>query len=112
MYPMDEQSAARSFANKCDAEVKDMCSRLLNPFDSILLNTHLTEIGQKVEAMQLLWIQAVTFAAFATLGNSQVQYTIDAKSDNSFFHELISPSISNSNTKQNMYSRFGTTMPQ
>jgi hypothetical protein len=42
--------------------------------------------------------------AFAS---GQVQYTIDAKIDNSFFHELISPSIANNNIHQNIYSRYG-----
>jgi hypothetical protein len=83
--------------------------RLLNAAKQHLYfqDYYVTSIGEKVEIMQFLWVQAAIFLTMVEWGQSQVQYTIDAKIDNNFFHELISPSIANSNTKQNMYSRFG-----
>jgi hypothetical protein len=57
--------------------------------------------------MQILWLKAVALVSVAIAASGQVQYTIDAKSDNSFFHELMTPSISSSNARQNIYSRYG-----
>ena len=98
--------------------IRPLRSLIHTIFDTTVAETHpihclrhnQREIQKKEKSFQMFWGQAVTFLALAALASSQIQYTIDAKIDNSFFHELISPSISNSNTKQNIYSQYGVTL--
>ena len=61
-----------------------------------------------LETLPKMRIRILMLLLLATVVKcGQLSYTIDSTSDNAFFHELISPSISNSNIRQNTYSRFG-----